>query len=645
MRMLTKSLITLILLMGVWTQVYAANKQIPVKDFFKNPGYSQLQLSPDGKYLAALIDVLDRRNLMVMETADLSKFEVLTGFKKQDIASFFWANNKRLVFTMDTSNGMEALSIFTVERGEKKPKIVKLLGAEPTTRGVVTASIVSTLPDDPEHIIVSYNRRYIKAPDLYKVAVDSKWNGRKKRNHSMKLIAENPGNVEGWIVDHDGDVRGAISVDELTGKFLYKDKGAKEFTTLATYNIFDEHIIPLGFAFDNQKMYVGSNIGRDRFAIFEYDPQSAKLGKMIFEHDEVDVTGLMMSRHKKKIIGVAYNADYPERVYFDAKEKQFNDSLVKIFKGKKVNIVSQTDDEKIKVIIAHDDNDPGSYFLYDGVKNKLSFLAKVMDWIDPNQLSKMKPFRFKSRDGLTMRGYLTVPKGSDGKNLPLIINPHGGPFGVRDSWGYNPEVQFLANRGYAVAQVNFRGSGGYGREFEQAGYGGKWGAEMQHDITDTVKYLVDQGIANPDRVCIYGASYGGYATMAGLTFTPELYKCGINNVGVTDVGLLFDTLPKHWENGRKALEHRVGDPKDAKLMERMSPLAHVKNIKAPVFIIHGRRDIRVKMKHADLLKAELDELGKPYEWLVKNKEGHGFRKVENKVEMYEKVEKFLKQHL
>ncbi len=645
MNILTKSLFALIILFGMNADLFATSKQIPVKDFFKNPGYSQLQLSPNGKYLAALIDVLDRRNLIVMETNNLAKYEVLTGFKKQNVGSFFWANDERIVFTMDSSNGMEALSLYTVEHGKKKPKIVQLLGAEPTTRGVVTASIVSTLPEEPNHIIVSYNRRYIKAPDLYKVALDSKWNGKKKRNHSMKLIAENPGNVEGWIVDHDGDVRGAISVDELVGKFLYKDKNEKEFKTLATYNIFDEHISPLGFTYDNQKMYVSSNIGRDRNAIYEFDPKTAKLGNLIYEHDEVDVSGLMMSRKQKKLLGVSYTADYPERVYFDVKEKQLQASLEKIFKGKRVSTASMDKEEKLRVIVAYDETDPGTYYLYDGVKNKISLLAKVMDWLNPEQLAKMKPFRFKSRDGLTLRGYVSVPRESNGKNLPLIINPHGGPYGVRDSWGFNPEVQFLASRGYAVAQVNFRGSGGYGRKFEQAGYDGKWGAEMQHDITDTVEYLISQGIADPDRICIFGASYGGYATMAGLTFTPDLYKCGINNVGVTDVGLLFDTLPKHWENGRKALENRIGDPKDAKLMERMSPLAHVKNIKAPVFIIHGRRDIRVKMKHADLLRSELDELGKEYEWLVKNKEGHGFRKVENKVEMYEKVEKFLSKHL
>jgi len=645
MKTIIKSFITLFLLLSVSVTYAKSGKEIPLEDFFKNPAYSQLKISPNGKYLAALIDVLDRRNLMVMETNNLSKYEILTGFKKQNVGSFFWANDDRIVFTMDSSNGREALSLYTVERGKKKPEIVQLLGAEGTRRGVVSASVAHTLPDDPNHIIVSYNRRFIKAPDLYKIALDSKWNSRKKRNHSMKLIAENPGNVQGWILDHEGEVRAAVSVDELVGKFLYKEKGDKEFKTILKYNIFDEQISPLGFAFDNKTMYVTSNIGRDRNAVFEFDPSTAKLGKLIFEHGEVDVSGLITSRKQKKLLGIGYNADYPTTVYFDAKEKQLQASFNKIFKGKRVSTASKSEDETLRILVAYDETDPGTYYLYDSVKNKLGLLAQTMSWLNPDELSKMTPFRFQSRDDLTMRGYLTVPKNSNGKNLPLIINPHGGPFGVRDSWGFNPEVQFLANRGYAVAQVNFRGSGGYGRGFEQAGYNGKWGAEMQHDITDTVKYLVDQGIADPDRVCIYGASYGGYATMAGLAFTPDLYKCGINSVGVTDTGLLFETLPKHWENGRKALEHQIGDPKDEKLMERMSPLAHVKNIKAPVFIIHGRRDIRVKYKHATLLRTQLDELGKSYEWLVKNKEGHGFRKVENRIEMYQKIEKFLGQHL
>ncbi|MCW8876145.1 MAG: S9 family peptidase, partial [Kangiellaceae bacterium] len=268
--------------------------------------------------------------------------------------------------------------------------------------------------------------------------------------------------------------------------------------------------------------------------------------------------------------------------------------------------------------------------------------------LKPEFLSEMKPFKFTSRDGLTIHGYLTIPRDSEGKNLPLIVNPHGGPFGVRDSWGYNPEHQFFASRGYATVQVNYRGSGGYGRNFEQAGYGGKWGAEMQHDITDAIKHLVKEGTVDPKKVCIYGASYGGYATMAGLTFTPDLYQCGINYVGVTDVGMLFTTMPKHWEPLKEVMKVQIGDPEDKELMDRMSPLAHVDKIKAPLMIVHGAKDPRVVKKHATELRSALEDRGielNDDEWIMKLNEGHGFRKEENRIELYQKMEKFLAKHL
>jgi dipeptidyl aminopeptidase/acylaminoacyl peptidase len=257
----------------------------------------------------------------------------------------------------------------------------------------------------------------------------------------------------------------------------------------------------------------------------------------------------------------------------------------------------------------------------------------------------MQPIRFDARDGLKIRGYVTVPKDYvAGEKLPLIVNPHGGPFGVRDYWGYNPEHQFFASRGYAVVQVNYRGSGGYGRDFEQAGYG-EWGRKMQHDLSDAVHYLVEEGIADPDRVCIYGGSYGGYATMAGMTFTPELYRCGINYVGVTDVPLLFSSMPRHWEPLKELMKVQIGDPKDAEFMDSISPLAHVDKIDDPILIVHGRRDPRVVIDHAEKLRRQMKRLEREFEWLVKNNEGHGFRKEENRLELYKTMEDFLAQHL
>jgi len=614
------------------------------KDFFSLPDYTAINLSPSGKYMATLMPINDRLNLVVLETNNRENLVVLTAFKKYNVGSYFWSSDDRIVFTVDQTDGQEALSLYSVTR-TKKPKITELVKASFANRGAIMATVIHTLPDDPDHIIVQYNKRYVKKPDLYKMRVDKKWNKSRKKNSSMKLIAKNPGDVQNWIVDHDGDVRGAVSIKGLTGKFLYKEKNDKEFKVVSEFNILDERVTPLMFDFDNEMMFVSSNKGRDKAAIYKFNPKTNTMGEMIFGHDNVDVTGLITSRKQQKLLGVSYTNDYPEQVYFDEKEKAFNAALKNTFKGKIVGTSSMSDDENLRVLTVYSDTDPGTYYLWNESKKKITPLGKRVSKVDSKVLSPMKPFEIKSRDGLTLRGYITIPKSTDGKNIPLIINPHGGPFGVRDRWGYNPDTQFLASRGYAVVQVNFRGSGGYGRNFEQAGYGGKWGHEMQNDITDTVKHFVETGVADASRVCIYGGSYGGYATMAGLTFTPELYKCGINVVGVTDVGLLFTSMPATWEPMKDVLKIQIGDPEDEELMKSMSPIDHVKNIKAPLFIIHGRRDVRVVMEHADLLKERLEALEKPYEWLVKDNEGHGFRKVENRIEMYEKVEKFLETNL
>ena len=646
MRLFVKIGLLVSLLMVSIANASVATK-LPVEHFFKNPTYAGLQLSPNGKYIALLSPVNDSRNIVVMETEGLKNMRAITGFDNRNVRSFFWANDKDIVFTFD-SDGNEAFSIYRVDTSKKKPKVVQLVGSQVGASGIRSAATVHTLPDDPDHIIVQYNGRKVTAPDLYKVPLNSSWSDRRGKNTKMKIIAKNPGDVQSWLLDNNGEVRGAYSQNGLEATLHYKDAGEKDFRVLRKFNVEEEQMLPLAFDYDNKTIYVASNMGRDKQAIYKYDPVKDELGEMVFAHDEVDVTGLMMSRKKQKVIGVSYMFKYPEAVYFDKDTEKLMKGLQAAFKGKRVNITSQTDDEMLNIVMVNNDNDPGSYYLYDRKKRKMTYLVSPMDWLKPEDLVAMKPIEFKSRDGLTIHGYLTLPKGSEGKKVPLIVNPHGGPYGVRDMWGFNPEHQFFANRGYATVQVNFRGSGGYGLKFQQAGYGGKWGAEMQHDITDAVNYLVDEGIVDPEKVCIYGASYGGYATMAGLTFTPDMYACGINYVGVTDVGLLFESMPKHWEPQRKSLEYRIGDPEDEALMKRMSPLAHVDKIKAPLMIVQGAKDPRVVKQHATDLRDALEDIGielSDDEWIMKNDEGHGFRKQENVLELYNKMDKFLDKHL
>lgn len=612
----------------------ALAKPQAVEDFFKNPEFSGVQISPSGKYLATIAPIRGHRNIIVMETDGLANAVPLTGLTDQDIAGYFWASDDVIVFTMD-DDGNEAFGLYAVDRDRKRP-IRTLVEPEVSSSGFRFANVVSTLPDDPDHIIVQWNKTNPRYFGLYKINV---------HGGSEVAIADKLSDVTSWIVDHQGVARAAYTVNGLEGTFHYRSGEDDDFRPIRTFNVLDEGISPLGFDYDNKTMYVASNIGRDKAAIYSYDPEKDELGELIFGHDEVDVTGLIMSREQKKLLGVSFFDDYPQRHFFDDRERQVIEGLEQAFPGKMVNIVSATRDESKNILLVSSDTDPGSYYFFDRDNQSVRFLVTRMRWIDPEQMSPMSPIAFTARDGMKIKGYVTVPNSrKDDEKLPLIVNPHGGPFGIRDYWGYNPEHQFFASRGYAVVQVNYRGSGGYGREFEQAGYG-KWGREMQHDISDAVTYLVDEGIADPNRVCIYGGSYGGYATMAGMTFTPELYRCGINYVGVTDVALLFSSMPKHWEPMKQVLMAQIGDPDDKEFMDSISPIAHVENIDDPVLIVHGRKDPRVVIEHANELRRKMKQSEKEFEWLVKGNEGHGFSKEDNRLELYRTMEKFLAKHL
>ena len=328
--------------------------------------------------------------------------------------------------------------------------------------------------------------------------------------------------------------------------------------------------------------------------------------------------------------------------------EQIYSSIEASFPNDEVSIGGWTENEDKAIIRTWSDINPGEMYYYDRNKGTIAFISKSRPWIDKNEMSPMMPISFKARDGLEVNGYLTVPKNSNGKNLPLIINPHGGP-ASRDVWGYNPEHQFFASRGYAVLSMNFRGSTGYGRNHVKMA-NGQWGRKMQDDVTDSVKWAVEQGYADPNNVCIYGASYGGYAVMAGITKTPDLYKCAVNYVGVTDMGLLFSKMPKVWEIWEEQQKIEIGDyDNDKEYLDAVSPINLVDRIETPLYIVHGVRDWRVPIEHAQRLRRELEkngkEEGKDFWWLVKTDEGHGFYKEANKIELYSELEEFFGRYL
>ncbi|HOX22483.1 MAG TPA: S9 family peptidase, partial [Elusimicrobiales bacterium] len=498
----------------------------------------------------------------------------------------------------------------------------------------VRAQIIDDLPDNDLEMIIGMNRRKKEVFDVFRLNV---------KTGEMTQLAENPGNITGWLTDHDGKLRAAVTTDGINHTLLYREKEDVEFKPVITTS-FKESFDPMFFTFDNKRLYALSNIGRDKAAVVEFDPALKKETAILYEHLEVDVSSLFYSRKRKVLISARYTTWKSFRKFFDPEFEAIVKDLESSLPGYEVGIQENDKAENLYIVRTYSDRTLGTYYLYDWAEKKLEKLAEISPWLDEKEMAEMKPVSYKSRDGLIINGYLTVPKGAKAKNLPLVVNPHGGPW-VRDSWGFNPEVQFLANRGYAVLQMNYRGSTGYGRKFWEASFK-QWGLKMQDDITDGVNYLVKEGIADPKRVAIYGGSYGGYATLAGAAFTPDLYACAVDYVGVSNLLTFMKSIPPYWKPMLDQMHEKVGDPAtEEEKMKAVSPAFHADKIKAPLFVAQGAKDPRVNINESDQIVENLRKRGVAVEYMVKENEGHGFHNEENRFDFYEAMEKFLAKYL
>jgi dipeptidyl aminopeptidase/acylaminoacyl peptidase len=616
-------------------------EQLPLEHFFKKPQYAGFQLSPDGENLGVLAPVEGRMNLVIINLKD-RKPVLVTGEKDQDIRGFMWTNNNRLLFFMD-KDGNESFGIFAVNKDASKFRVL----AEPVEsqvnqgrRNIEITAVLDPLIDDDDHVLVTNNKRRSAYSDVYKMNVNT---GRKR------LVMRNPGDLTGWFTDWEGNIFGAGYADGLyTGVKLYNPETEK-FEEKTRFRFDEPSFSPAYFKEDMIHGYAQSTINpdgsaRDKAALFEFNLDTMELGNLVYEHDTVDCCGVIGNRELKDIIGVAHMVGKPEVVYLNEVWKARMDGINQALPDTMNNLSSMDRAETIGIVTASNSTQPPRYFLFDMEKGSLEPLPSSMPWIKSETMAEMKPITFKARDGLTLHGYLTLPQGSDGKNLPLIVNPHGGPW-ARDGWGFNPETQFLANRGYAVIQVNFRGSTGFGRAHQDKA-DKQWGQAMQNDVSDALQWAIDEGIADEDRVCIYGGSYGGYATMAGLTFTPDLYQCGINYVGVTSLPLLFETMPTSWDVQRAMMIERVGDyDNNREFLEEWSPTNHADKIQVPVFMAYGLRDPRVDIEHAFEMEKAMKKNDVEYELMIKKREGHGFVKQENRYDFYGRMETFLAENL
>jgi dipeptidyl aminopeptidase/acylaminoacyl peptidase len=543
----------------------------------------------------------------------------------KNILNYFWGNNNKILYLMD-NNGDENFHLLSVDINGNNLKDL-------TPFDNVKTEIIDELSEIDSEMLIGLNKINPEIFDAYRVNIES---------GEIELAAKNPGNISVWIADHNGFIRAALTTDGLSSSLLYREDERQSFKTILTFN-FRDSFIPLFFSFDNKNLYASSNLGRDKNAIVLFNMQKAEESEVIFEHPEVDVYSLYYSKKRKVITYVNYVTWKNENVAFD---KEFSFMFETIYKdlGKyQVFIVDSNKDED-RFIIRKSSAITGSYYIYNKLNNTLTKLVDLRPWLNENDLAETKPISFISRDGLTIHGYLTLPNNFEPKNLPAVMRVHGGPW-ARDDWSFNNEVQFLASRGYAVLNINYRGSTGYGRKFWEASFK-QWGKAMQDDLTDGVKWLIDRGIADPKRVAIFGSSYGGYAVLAGLTFTPDLYACGIDVYGISNIFTFINSVPPYWKPYLESFYEMVGHPEnDHDLLKEISPLFHIDKIKVPLLIEQGRMDARVNIKESDQVVAALKASGVEVEYFVKDNEGHGHWKEENCYEAYGIDEKFLEKYL
>lgn len=600
--------------------------RIPLRDFFKNPVSRGYDLSPDGKTLSFLQPWESRMNIFVRPTAG-GEAKRLTSEKDRDIRNYVWKGNGLLVYPMDDKGDEN----FHLKRVDLKSGEVKDLTPFPKVR----SDIIDDLEDVSEtDILITLNKRNPEIFDAYRVNVNT---------GEMKMVAQNPGKVDHWITDHAGVIRAATQTDGVNSSLLTRSDEKSDFKTVLTTN-FRESVNPQFYTFDNKNLYAVSNIGRDKAAVVTIDPTNGKELEKLYENPEVDVDALAYSKKRKVITFATFNTAKIERKFFDPQSEAMYKTLADKLPGYQVEAVANDKAEDKFIVAATNDRTPGTRNLFDVASGTLTKLVEVAPWLKESELAPMKPIEYQSRDGLTIHGYLTLPLGREAKNLPVVVNPHGGPW-ARDTWGFNPEVQFLANRGYAVLQMNFRGSTGYGRTFWEASFK-QWGQKMQDDITDGVQWLIKQGIADPKRIAIYGGSYGGYATLAGVTFTPDLYAAAVDYVGVANMFTFLNTIPPYWKPFLDMFHEMVGDPeKDKAMMAAVSPVMHADKIKTPLFVAQGAHDPRVNKAESDQMVEALKKRGVDVEYMVKENEGHGFHNEENRFDFYEAMEKFLNKHL
>lgn len=648
---MTRTLLLLLSLLPLAVRAAeAAPKAIPLADFARHAQFQDIKISPDGHYFAAKVRkdsgnlglvILDRNKGLAMVSA--MDFD-----GKDSLGEFNWANNERLVMSLTRQSGaLDAPSatgeLYAMNADGSKKKMLFGYRAEREAMRA-GASVVSWLPEDDKQILITsqpFDVTDAFYPTVYRLNI---YSGRLVR------VTRPPVRGNHVVADGQGNVRFAVGADLRNANetvVAYRDQNGEDWKILEHFAEEDGGFLPLAFLADGKRVLGLSDRKADTKGIAIYDPEAGK-ETLIFRDKEVDASPIFSIEKgfPKEVVGASIEKGLPEIVFIDTEgSTAFRadlKGLIAAFPQQRVNITSVTRDDKLYVVHVSADNDTGEFYLFDREAKQVRFLLSAMPWLEPNSLARTQAVNYKARDGQSLSGYLTLPQGKS-KALPLVMMPHGGPHGVRDNWGYDPYVQVLASRGYAVFQPNFRGSGGFGNAFLSAGYK-QWGTLMIDDMTDGVNYLIGQGVVDKDRICTMGGSYGGYAAVMSAEREPDLYRCAVGYVGVYDLEMLSSNPGAYNGLGSDNFRKKVLPDSEAELRAQ-SPRYQVAKLKAPVLIVAGGEDQIAPIEHSEALRDAMKAAGKPYEWYVEPKEGHGFYKPAHREELYKRVLTFLDKHI
>ncbi len=602
-------------------------REIPVNDFFKTQDRALYRLSPNGKYLSYLT-LKDKKQHLVVEDLEKGSITEISKLEERNINFYCWVSNDELIYYKEKEGSRFQTDLYIVNKNGTQERVLSNDGK----------SKVRLLEDqliEDKFLLVSSNKRDSTVFDVYKLNV---------RDGQMIVAAKNPGNFTDWLTDSKGKLRMAISTDGVNESVWYRENEARPFQKIITNN-FKTTLWPVAFSENKPNtIYAISNVNRDKNALVEIDCITGKEKNVLFAEDTLNVVEAQYSKRRGKMDFVVYETWKKEKHYLSDDAKKLYQGLEKLIPDAESKIIHQDKNEQHFIVRTFTDRSPGAYYLYNSESNSLKKLSDINPSIKEDEMCEMKPISYITSDGFKINGYLTLPLGVQPENLPVVVMPHNGP-GQRNSWGFNADVQFLANRGYAVLQVNYRGSTGYGKEFYAAGFK-QWGQKIQQDIDDGVHWLIKQKIADPQRVAIYGYGFGGLIAINSAVNNDKLYKCAGSSTGILNLFSYLKAIPPFLTSNLQMYYEIVGNPdKDAEYMRQASPVFHADKINIPVFITQNSKDPRINGNDAVQFVKELKKLNLPVTYMEKEDSKSPLNREEARKKSYAALELFLQGNL